>query len=218
MEEYYDYYLWPYDEQMIDQMVAGLMGVLLTGLGIALLLALVFYVLESLALYSIAKRRGIRNPGLAWVPVGSSWIKGCVSDQFVYVTKGKLQNRRKLLLGLEIGAIALSLAASILELLLPAAGILFRLVVFGVRIGAGVIGSLALYDLYASCEPGRGVLYLVLSLTLGVTKPFLMFACRNQDKGMPPRKNARPGPQSIPEPDWQPAEPEQEPWDKEPEE
>ena len=59
--------------------------------------SLVCYVLQSYGLYTIANRRGIRNSWLAWVPVGNMWILGSISDQYQYVAKGKVKNRRKLL-------------------------------------------------------------------------------------------------------------------------
>ena len=39
------------------------------------------YVLWSLGVYTIAKRRGIRKPWLSWIPVGNLWILGSISDQ-----------------------------------------------------------------------------------------------------------------------------------------
>ena len=51
-------------------------NVLMFGLSIAA------YVLQALGLYTIAKRRGISNPWLAWVPVAWVWVLGSISDQF----------------------------------------------------------------------------------------------------------------------------------------
>ena len=42
--------------------------------------AVLTYVLQSLALYRLAKNRGIANYGLAWVPIGSSWLLGKLAD------------------------------------------------------------------------------------------------------------------------------------------
>ncbi|MBQ8670270.1 MAG: hypothetical protein IJ508_03390, partial [Oscillospiraceae bacterium] len=38
------------------------------------------YVLQALSLQTMAKRRGIANAWLAWVPVGSSWLLGAIAD------------------------------------------------------------------------------------------------------------------------------------------
>lgn len=64
------------------------------------------YVLSALGLYTIAKRRGINNPWLAWIPVGNAWILGSISDQYQFSIKRKKTGRRKVLLGLEIGMMA----------------------------------------------------------------------------------------------------------------
>lgn len=37
---------------------------------VTLALSLVIYIFESLGFYTMAKRRGIHYPGLAWVPIG----------------------------------------------------------------------------------------------------------------------------------------------------
>lgn len=60
------------------------------------------YVLTALALYTIAKRRGIKHPWLAWIPVADMWLLGCISDQYHYVVKGQVNNRRKTMLTLNI--------------------------------------------------------------------------------------------------------------------
>ena len=52
------------------------------------------------------------------------------------------------------------------------------------------------YDLFASCRPEQKVVFLVLSILFPVTLPFFVFACRNKDDGMPPRK-VEEQPQSV---------------------
>lgn len=59
-------------------------------------------------------------------------------------------------------------------------------VMFGVAIAMMVLEYMALYDLYHSCNPDNSVLFLLLSIFLGIA-PFLVFACREKDLGMPPR-------------------------------
>lgn len=61
---------------------------------IALVISVTIYVLEALGIYTIAKRRGIHNPWLAWIPVAQYWILGSISDQYQYVVKGNVRNRR----------------------------------------------------------------------------------------------------------------------------
>lgn len=70
--------------------------------------SILVYILQALALYTIAKRRSINKPWLAWIPLVNVWILGSVSDQYQYVVKGQVKNKRKILLGLNIAVMALS--------------------------------------------------------------------------------------------------------------
>lgn len=51
-----------------------------------------------------------------------------------------------------------------------------------------VFQYIALYDLFCSCNPENSTMFLVLSILFGVARPFFIFADRNKDLGMPPRK------------------------------
>jgi len=190
------------------------------------------YVLQSLSIYSIAKRRGIKKPWLAWVPVGNLWTMGCISDQYHYVTKGQVKNKRKWLLGLSIAMWAVYVVffvafgvfmVGVMENAFFApdhtemlGGILGMGVTFvalmGICVALVVFQYMALYDLYRSCEPSNAVLYLVLSIFVSICQIIFLFLCRNKDLGMPPRK-----PQPA-EPVYMPPQPVVEPWENNPEE
>lgn len=77
-------------------------------------LGVVAYILQALALYTIAKRRGIKKPWLSWIPVVNVWILGSLSDQYRYVTKREVKNRRKWMLGLKISVLALAVVMVVL--------------------------------------------------------------------------------------------------------
>ena len=77
-------------------------------------LGIVVYVLQALALYTIAQRRGIKKAWLAWIPLVNVWILGSLSDQYQYVVKRQVKNKRKILLGLNIAILALSLVIVII--------------------------------------------------------------------------------------------------------
>lgn len=188
-------------------------------------ISLTLYVVNAWALFTIAKRRGIRNYGLAWVPIGNLWILGSLSDQYRYVTAKKVQRRRALLLWLSIGASALSCVAfgATLARYIPmlingeaVASVLLRalssaafaaLAVFALSVWCAVYYFIVLYNVYASSDPGNATLYLVLSILFPVTTPFFLFACRNRDEGMPPRFRQ-------PDQAWDPAPEPKEPWEK----
>ncbi len=67
-----------------------------------MLINLAIYVFTALALYAIAKRRGIHNPWLAWIPFANTWLLGCISDQYRALAKGETKYRRRWLLITEI--------------------------------------------------------------------------------------------------------------------
>jgi hypothetical protein len=171
--------------------------------------SLVCYVLQSYGLYTIANRRGIRNSWLAWVPVGNMWILGSISDQYQYVAKGKVKNRRKLLLGLNIGLVVATVGwfIAILASALMSESVANGVITFALIMLLGYLAFLTMvviatvymylccYDLYNSCNPSNGVLFLVLSIIFSVTLPFFIFACRKKDLGMPPKK--KPAPQPV---------------------
>ena len=184
-------------------------GILACGFGI------LCYVFQSVGLHAIGKRRTIRHSWLAWLPIGNMWLLGSISDQYQYVVKGKVRSRRKVLLGLTIAIYALSVPSFLSYLAMLATGFannagggfmvsavlggLFSAAISVVTIIAMVFQYIATYDLYASCDPGNAVLYLVLSIIFPVTMPFFLFACRNKDLGMPPRRAPQPAAPAAPE-------------------
>ena len=56
------------------EILAMITSILVTILVVAGILSLVTYIFSSLGFYTLAKRRGIRAPGLAWIPIGLSLI------------------------------------------------------------------------------------------------------------------------------------------------
>ena len=201
------------------------------GLGYGLLsnfwsfgLSIAAYVLTNLALYTIAKRRGIKNPWLSWVPVVNCWIIGSLSDQYRYVVKGEVKNKRKTLLilnsinaviGLAIIIVAIVVAVSAIQsavgpydndqlgtLLGSLMAVLaLCLPLIGVSIAIAVVHYMAMYDIYTSCTPQNNVIFLVLSIIFSITEPFFLFFTRNKDEGMPPIK-PEPAPYTPPQEPW----------------
>lgn len=174
-------------------------------------LGLVAFVFSSLSLYTIAQRREIRNAWLAWIPVVNVWILGSISDQYRYVVKGEVKNKRKVLLSVSILNAILSCVAFVrfvvflitvfsgayrgageMELIMQLLGSLaFYIPVVILGIVELVLDAIALYDVYTSCDPANNVLYLVLSLIPGISsvaRPLFLFLCRDRDEGMPPRR------------------------------
>ena len=181
----------------MDEEAMIVLVVMLVFLGIVLLCCLVGWILSCVGLHKVAKRRGIRNAWLAWIPIGSEWVLGSVSDQYQHLVCGKVTSRRKLLpiLSLVMVVFGISyLAAGFVTGMVadydssPFGILLAVLIPYLLTIGAGitlaVFYHISNYDFYRSCKPDSAVVFLVLSIVLPVCQPFFYFACRNRDQGM----------------------------------
>lgn len=209
------------------RMTMNLLVLLLQNLvGTPMLLAVASYVLTALTLYTVARRRGLKNPWLAWIPVADSWLLGSLSDQYWYVVKGEHTHRRAFLLFFRIltAVLTLSLLGLVGSLCVQVIGGMMRqdvipdlllmqivrqatsllvvgLPLLGISIAYWVFRFMALYDVYRSLEPENAVLFLVLSILFRITEPFFLFFSRNKDGGMPPRKEPEEAPEGHPN-DW----------------
>lgn len=198
-------------EELLD--VSSIMS-LLSAIPSALI-NLAVYIVTSLALYTLANRRGIKNPWLAWIPLGNMWILGAIADDYQLKAKGQKKARRKVLLGTSIATSVIAVIAAVLSVVMVAlimagvlsgmdvespelpdemiltismvaiATLLFSLPLLVLGIIQAVFSYIALYDLYRSCDPGNAVLYLVLSIFINITQPVFLMLCRTKDKGMP---------------------------------
>ncbi len=175
-------------------------GIYLTILGVVLVCCLVGWIIRSMSLHSIAKRRGIRHAWLAWIPVGSRWILGSVADQYQHLVQGKVTSRRKIMLIL--GAVSMVLYTvvygfSFMQVFASLGVLPVEQVETAVLAGAipsmlgTVVGIVTLvfyhicnYDLYRSCRPNGATAFLVLGIIFPVCEPFFYLACRKKDLGM----------------------------------
>ena len=199
-----------YSYDIIDRLTSSFGASWLVGDVVSGLLNLASFILFSIGLYTIAKRRGICNPWMAWIPVINYWIVGSISDQYRYVTRGQIRYRRIVLLvmGIIIAVVWTVLKSMIrttllndmalmmngmedavwmemaMELLGYLAAVLVMLVFVIIRL---VFYCMAMYDLYLSVNPPHCVTFLVLSIIFPFTEGFFVFFNRKKDLGMPPR-------------------------------
>jgi len=172
------------------------------------------YVLGALGLYTIAKRRQISNAWMAWVPVLSHWTLGSLADQYQYVTKGKICNLRKWLIGLMIVMLVLLILICVFAVTASIQTVIYEsaygesmdmdpiqivvplLVVTPIYVAAGialtVLMYVSYYRIFASCDPENKTLYLVLGILFNFLLPIFVFTCRKKDLGMPPRSDTIP--------------------------
>ncbi len=191
-------------EEELLMLIPGLLSGIPTGL-----FSLAAYVLTALSIYTVAKRRGLRSPWLAWVPVVNCWLLGSISDQYQYVVKGENKAKRKWLLVLSLlkavllcallvyaAVLAMDVVSAgyygngmVLDVVGPVLTVLGLTVPYmGIVIAVCVIRYMALFDVYRSLDPANSVLFLVLSILFSPTEAFFLFFNREKDLGMPPRK------------------------------
>ncbi len=204
-----------HDSGAVGGIFAGFFALYLLIMLGSVILSVAMYVCNSLGIYTIAQRREIKNPWLAWLPVANLWTLGSISDQYQYVTNGKVRNRRKVLVGLSIAVAVLYIIfwicyfgfivnlainaekmdfmsdAQVGEMMLSSLApmLISLLAMLVVSIVLTVYQYIAYHDLYASCKPQYAGLFTVLSILVNVTLPFFVFACRKHDDGMPPKKS-----------------------------
>ncbi len=192
---------------------------------------LVNYIISSLSLFTIAKRRGIPNYGLAWVPVANLWTLGSIADQYDG-SRGLTRKWRHVLLWLTlsgiivyivvcIGAFASVFASSIYEartyqpssdMLNPAMIAAFMIMIvgftcYGMLLAAcNTCKAICTFKLFESARPTKAVMLLLLSLLVPFAAPFCLLACRNKDLGMPAPAGPN-GPQPMNQPASIPAAP-----------
>ena len=182
---------------MDEEVLARVMAILLGVLGVVLVFSLFFWIISALSLQSIARRRGIRNAWLAWVPIGNEWILGSIADQYQHLIQAKITARRKILLWLNVGYVALIVANSLVQVMTElAAHTDEQLLIWGLASTAISLARLAVsittlvfyhmsnYDLYRSCNPKNAVAFLVLGIIFPVAQPFFYLSCRKKDLGM----------------------------------
>lgn len=195
-----------------DEELMIVLGVMLVILGIVLVCCLVGWILSAVSLHKVAKRRGIRHAWLAWLPIGSEWVLGSISDQYQHLVQGKVTSRRKILLILSLVSVVIGMCNGVFSVFLSTgvlteeeAGAFVLLSAIPSILGA-VVGIVTLvfyhicnYDFYRSCKPESAVVFLVLGILLPVCQPFFYFACRKKDLGMVVPAPVTPEPAELPQ-------------------
>ena len=170
---------------------------------IAAAVGIVMYVLKSMGLYTIAKRRGLKLYGMAWVPVGSIWLMGSIADQYVRKANGRDKRLRVLLLIgvivvwiLEIVSLVLTVSA-VVEIVNSGGGLaelqgmspvidnmMISWAISAVSTVFYVFYYIALFKAYRSCAAGNAAWMLVLSILFStVAESIILFCIRKKDVG-----------------------------------
>ncbi len=206
--------------ELTDNAMRTLVIVILAVYGVLFAWTLTNYILRSIGLFTVAKRRGLANYGLAWVPVGYLWTVGGIADDYDS-THGVSRKWRHALLWLALACGVLCMALNFVllisvfsagfaaaqsqmagwnslrmpEQLLPAilAFYLGSLPLYMLSAAKNVCTWICYYKLFESCNPKKSVLLLLLSLLVPFAFPFCLLSCCRKDLGMPSAVCGAPG-------------------------
>lgn len=165
--------------------------------------AVATYILSSLSLQKIAKRRQISKPWLAWIPVGNYWIVGSIADEYEsHFGINKKWRVRLLSLNIIFFAVFLLFYVSFFVWMIVTiinfrdigmSGVFAPIIAFfvvmvlmeGIAILMTVFYYMALYKVYRSTAPEKSVMYLMLSIFVTYASTICLFLCRDKGYSIP---------------------------------
>lgn len=163
---------------------------------IILLADVICYVLSSVALYALAKRRGINHPGYSWLPVGRDWILGNIADDFD-VKNGSNQKFGNTMFTLSATSVAvfffsvmlvfaiiakLGYALFIMEVKLVLSSLVFLLIliILLIWIAKKAFEVICIYKLFESTVSEKTAKYLLVYFMIPFAGAICLYKCRNK--------------------------------------
>ena len=177
-----------------------MLAVVVVVLLICAVIGIASYVMTSLSLYTIAKRRNINHAWLAWIPVASYWTLGSIADE--YDERNGLKKRwAKTLVALYVifyVAFIVVYVAALLTMYLGIRGtsdwemqianmvtpiIVLYLLLVAVMIFAMVFSVcyyISLYKIFESTVPKHSLLCMIISILVPLGLPICLMCCRKK--------------------------------------
>lgn len=176
--------------------IANILGILFIYL-VLLMVCIADYVLKSLALYSVAKRRNISKPWLAWIPIASAWTLGSVADDYDFKNGINRKWRLTLIIPLLITSAAMIIFLTTTTILAIATNFtsyypdtaiyifiyISYLIILSVTMVYMACYTICLYKLYESTVPEKSVKYLIITLLIPLGGAICLM--KSKDKGYP---------------------------------
>ena len=168
----------------------SLMFIAIIFLTIIIVIAALCYIFTALGMFNIGKKRGLKNPWLAWIPVASSYFTGTVADEYAERYENKKTNLKTTLV---VMTIITAIASGITNALTPmdyggfssyggqeiAFALIAVFVLMPISIISAVFSFIALSKIYKWISNASTVM-LVLSIIFPIIIPFCLFFNRNK--------------------------------------
>jgi len=133
------------------------------------ILGIILYIIMALGMQTMARKLGIENPWIAWIPVVSAYTLGRIAGDKITIFNKVIP---KLGLVLLIGGIAIG-AISFIPYINVLAGIAYAIVYY-----------VALFKVYRIFAEDSAVLYLVFSIIINVTAPFFIYSASKREPNL----------------------------------
>lgn len=166
-----------------DETLLLLAGAFLIIAVILIAICVVCYIFEAIAVFTLARRRGIPKPWIAFIPLFSMYICGSLADKQCENENKPGKKFGSLMFILVCAYLAALIAANFLPVLIP--GVLV------IGIGLTVLYFVVLFMIYKSCTSDSAVLFIVLSIFFPIIIPFVLFSLRKKDVYIGGRRRAR---------------------------
>ena len=168
-------------------------------------LGTVAYVFNAIAFFRIAKSCDIERPWMAFIPLVNVYLMGQIADTYCRRNQGKKTAYRKILLGLNIATLALSVLVCILAIVLAVITILafaaapmqdaaptsviisalimlvLCLVMLAVFVVYLVFYYIALHKIFKLLDSANATLFVVLCIFFTVAQPIILMILRQKE-------------------------------------
>ena len=174
----------------------GFLAIFLIIYLIILIIALANYIVMSLSLYTIAKRRAVQNPWLAWLPYGNYWVMGKLAEDFD--EKNGMQRKWSTVLlvlsiSMMIGFVFVYVGMMVSMFFMTAIdesvslGVAFIVALYAIMfllsalgVAAQICAMICTYKIYESTVPTKALKYLLITLLVPLGNAICLFKCRNE--------------------------------------
>lgn len=164
--------------------------------GAIIALSIASYVLQAIALQSIAKRRGFSKPWLSWIPVANIWLLGAIADEYDS-RAGISKNYGKKTVITYVASLVIIFSGIIFMY----AGIIisgviglpeeFMMIIILLSFAVCIVGFvplgfycafyyISLFKVFRSTAGGMAILYFMLSMFVSYALPVCLFICRKK--------------------------------------
>lgn len=167
---------------------------------VAMVVGIASYVMTSLSLYTIAKRRDINHAWLAWIPIANYWTLGSIADEYDERNGLKKRWAKTLIVLYVIFYVAFivvyvatlatmfmgitgtsDLEMQIMNMITPLIVLYLLLVLVMIfSIAFMVCYYISLYKIFESTVPKHSLLCMIISILVPLGLPICLMCCRNK--------------------------------------